>query len=143
MIIEKIINKSRLIEARIYFILLLGYFRARPIIFNFSFEDVKADYDYIKRKYFNDKETYKVNLSPATKTILVNKLLKYTGFSLYKNKTDKPLLIERLNDVVKINLEPRYVFDECIAYFGQQRIALAVNGKCSSIITTPFFRSNL
>ncbi len=122
---KKIINKSRLIEARIYFILLLGYFRARPIIFSFSFSDVEADYDYIKHKYFNDKETKKVNLSPATKTILINKLLKHTGFSIYKSKIDKGPLLKRLNDVVKINLEPRYVFDECLAYFGQNRIALA------------------
>jgi hypothetical protein len=122
---KKIINKSRLIEARIYFIILLGYFRSRPIIFNFSFADVEADYDYIKRKYFHDKEIFRVNLSPATKTILINKLLKYASFSIYKSKTDKSLLINRLNDVVKINLEPKYVFDECIAYFGQNRIALA------------------
>ena len=123
--IKKIINISRLIEARIYFILLLGYFRSRPIIFNFSFGDVEADFDYIKHKYFNNKEASKVNLSPATKTILINKLLKYSVFSIYKSKKDKPSLIKRLNDVVKINLEPRYVFDECIAYFGQNRIALA------------------
>jgi hypothetical protein len=57
--------------------------------------------------------------------MLINKLLKYASFSIYKSKTDKSLLINRLNDVVKINLEPKYVFDECIAYFGQNRIALA------------------
>jgi hypothetical protein len=66
-----------------------------------------------------------VSLSPATKTILINKLLKYASFSIYKSKTDKSLLINRLNDVIKINLDPRYVFDECIAYFGKYRIALA------------------
>ena len=65
------------------------------------------------------------DLSPTTKTKLINKLLKYTGFTAYQSKLDKEPLLKRLNDVVKINLEPRYVFDECIAYFGQNRIALA------------------
>ena len=65
------------------------------------------------------------DLSPTTKTKLINKLLKYTGFTTYQSKLDKEPLLKRLNDVVKINLEPRYVFDECIAYFGQNRIALA------------------
>ncbi|PSU41354.1 DDE transposase, partial [Photobacterium frigidiphilum] len=65
------------------------------------------------------------DLSPTTKTKLINKLLKYTGFSSFQSKNHKTPLIERLNYVVKINLEPRYVFDECIAYFGQNRIALA------------------
>ena len=65
------------------------------------------------------------DLSPTTKTKLINKLLKYKGFTAYQSKLDKEPLLKRLNDVVKINLEPRYVFDECIAYFGQNRIALA------------------
>ncbi len=65
------------------------------------------------------------DLSPTTKTKLINKLLKYTGFTTYQSKVDKQPLLKRLNEVVKINLEPRYVFDECIAYFGQRRIALA------------------
>ena len=56
---------------------------------------------------------------------MIKKLLLYTGYSVYQSKADRAPLIDRLNDVVKINLEPRYVFDECIAYFGQNRLALA------------------
>lgn len=108
-----------------YFILLLGYFRSRPIVFNFSFTQVSNDLDYVRSKYFSDKDMSLEDLSPTTKTKLINKLLKYTGFTAYQSKLDKEPLLKRLNDVVKINLEPRYVFDECIAYFGQNRIALA------------------
>lgn len=64
-------------------------------------------------------------MPPRTKTALIKKLLSYIGFSIYQSKLDNKPLLKRLNDVVKINLEPRYVFDECIAYFGQNRIALA------------------
>jgi hypothetical protein len=109
----------------VYFILLLGYFRSRPIVFNFSFTQVSNDLDYVRSKYFSDKDMSLEDLSPTTKTKLINKLLKYTGFTAYQSKLDKEPLLKRLNDVVKINLEPRYVFDECIAYFGQNRIALA------------------
>lgn len=59
------------------------------------------------------------DLSRTTKTKLVSKLLKQVGVSIYQSKINKVPLIRRLNDVVKINLEPRYVFDECIAYFGE------------------------
>jgi len=105
--------------------LLLGYFRSRPIVFNFTFADVETDYDYIKNKYFNDKDVDTDDLPPRTKTALIKNLLSYTGFSIFQSKVDKEPLLKRLNDVVKINLEPRYVFDECIAYFGQNRITLA------------------
>ena len=87
--------------------------------------DVVVDLDYVKTKYFNGKDMMLADLSRTTKTKLFKKLLNYTGFSNYHSKVDKELLLKRLNNVVKINLEPRYVFDECIAYFGQNRIALA------------------
>ena len=94
-------------------------------MFNFTFADVEVDYNYIKTKYFNDKYIDIEDLPPRTKTALIKKLLSYTGFSIFQSKIDKEPLLKRLNNVVKINLEPRYVFDECIAYFGQNRIALA------------------
>nr|WP_286203500.1 DUF4158 domain-containing protein [Pseudoalteromonas sp. NBT06-2] len=122
---QKLVNELRRLETRVYFILLLGYFRSRPIIFNFSFNDVVADLDYVRSKHFNGKDMVLADLSRTTKTKLVKKLIKHVGFSIYQSKLNKAPLIERLNDVVKINLEPRYVFDECIAYFGQNRIALA------------------
>ncbi|WP_283709300.1 Tn3 family transposase [Pseudoalteromonas prydzensis] len=122
---QRLVNELRRIETRVYFILLLGYFRSRPIVFNFSFTQVSNDLDYVRSKYFSDKDMSLEDLSPTTKTKLINKLLKYTGFTAYQSKLDKEPLLKRLNDVVKINLEPRYVFDECIAYFGQNRIALA------------------
>ncbi|SGZ15090.1 Transposase [Moritella viscosa] len=112
-------------ETRIYFILLLGYFRARPIVFNFRFLDVITDFEYVRNRYYQGINVSSDDLPSRTKTALIKKLLQYTGFSIYQSKENKKLLIDRLNDVVKINLEPRYVFDECIAYFGQNRFALA------------------
>ncbi|TMS94087.1 DUF4158 domain-containing protein [Pseudoalteromonas sp. S201] len=35
---QKLVNELRRTETRVYFILLLGYFRSRPIVFNFSFD---------------------------------------------------------------------------------------------------------
>lgn len=122
---QKLVNEFRRLETRIYFILLLGYFRSRPIIFSFSFSQVSSDLDYVKGRYYSDKNISMDDLSPTTKTKLINKMLKYKGFIAYQSKLDKEALLKRLNNVVKINLEPRYVFDECIAYFGQNRIALA------------------
>ncbi len=94
-------------------------------MFNFTFSDVDADYNYIKAKYFDDKSAETGDLPARTKTALIKKLLSYIGFTIYQSKIDKDPLLKRLNDVVKINLEPRYVFDECLAYFGQNRLALA------------------
>lgn len=120
------VNELRRVETRMYFILLLGYFRAHPIIFTFSFDNVKEDVDFIKEKYFSDKKMSYDDLSPTTKTKLVNKLLKHTGYLSHRNNGIKNGLLQRLNDVAKINLEPRYLFDECLSYFGQTMSHLLV-----------------
>tara|TARA_R110000772_G_scaffold260826_1_gene379020 strand:- start:3486 stop:6317 length:2832 start_codon:yes stop_codon:yes gene_type:complete len=104
---------------------LLGYFRARPVVFTFSFHDVVDDVNYVKEKYFSNKKMSNDDLSATTKTKLINRLFKYTGYSAYRNSADKSGLLERLKDVAKISVEPRYIFDECLSYFGQNTLALA------------------
>lgn len=65
------------------------------------------------------------DLSATTKTKLINRLFKYTGYSAYRSSVDKNGLLDRLNDVAQISVEPRYIFDECLSYFGQHTLALA------------------
>ena len=133
---QKIVNSLRQPETRLYFILLLGYFRYRPIVSNVLFSNVKPDYDYVKANHLGKKSINNLDIPPRTKTTIVKKLLNHTGYTLFDSKTDKPALAKRLNELVKVSLEPRYVFDECIAYFGQNRIALAGYTTIQDIITS-------
>ena len=90
-----LVKKCRRLETKVYFILLLGYFRCKPIVFNFSFNEVKADVDFILHKYFDDQDFDRNDLSPTSKTNLVNRLTSYTGYNLYQTKKHKVLLLER------------------------------------------------
>lgn len=122
---QKLVDECRRIDTKCYFILLLGYFRSKPIIPNFDFNAVKADLDFIISKYFKGKSIKTKDLSASTKTKLVSRLLTYTGYQHYRRNTHKPEILERLRDVATISVDPRYVFDECIAFFNQNQIALA------------------
>jgi len=95
---QLLVDECRRIETKCYFILLLGYFRSKPIIFNFSFSEVQSDVEYIEKKYFSGKKVKPAELSPTTKTKLINRLLNYVGYSLYQSKLYKSPLIEKLND---------------------------------------------
>ncbi|NMU82053.1 DUF4158 domain-containing protein, partial [Vibrio parahaemolyticus] len=90
----------------------------------FDFNAVKADLDFIISKYFKGKSIKAKDLSASTKTKLVSRLLNYTGYQYYRRKTHKLEILERLRDVVTISVDPRYVVDECIAFFNQNQIAL-------------------
>ncbi len=140
---QRLVDKCRQLETKVYFILLLGYFRCKPIIFNFSFDEIEADVGFVLHKYFENQKITKTDLAMTTKTKLINRLLAYTDHSIYKTKKHKALLLERLNDVTKISIEPRYVFDECLAFFGQHQIVLAGYSTLQNIISSVLLQERL
>lgn len=57
------------------------------------------------------------------------------GFSRLLRQ-DKQALIERLGDVATICTYPKYIFDECLAFLGQNRIGLVGYSTLQNMITT-------
>ena len=47
------------VKTRIYFMLQMGYFKAKQQIFKFSFEEVKNDLKFLWEKFFKDHDTFK------------------------------------------------------------------------------------
>ncbi len=122
--VKKFVFSLRKFESRVYFILLLGYFRAKPLIYNFSASDINDDLKFVLNKYFNNKKLDSFNLSDKFKIRLMNRLLEHVGFDRYKPGKHKKDLESRLKHTVKISADPRYLFDDCIAFFSQNRIVL-------------------
>ena len=50
------VNKQSLLSSKVYFILLLGYFREKPVIGQFRFRDVKDDLKYAVNRYYPDQK---------------------------------------------------------------------------------------
>lgn len=64
------------------------------------------------------------NLPDKFKIRLMNLLLEHVGFDRYKPGKHKKNLESRLKHTVKTLADARYLFDDCIAFFSQNRIAL-------------------
>ncbi|MBN7844425.1 DUF4158 domain-containing protein, partial [Providencia rettgeri] len=54
--IKKILAKMGKIETKIYLILLIGYFRAKPVVAQFKLREVKHDVDYIYATHFPNRK---------------------------------------------------------------------------------------
>ena len=52
----KVFNSRESVQIKTYFILLLGYFKYKPIILDFTLKDVKADLDYILQTHLSGKK---------------------------------------------------------------------------------------
>ena len=119
----KAVNQQSSLSSKVYFILLLGYFREKPLIAQFRFRDVKDDSKYVVNRYYPGKKLPRKNPSQSQVYYLRKKLL---GM-LHDRNLDgdiKPDLDTHLADVATICAEPRYLFDECLAFFARERIAL-------------------
>ncbi|CAM3486255.1 transposase (plasmid) [Xenorhabdus nematophila ATCC 19061] len=121
-------------ETRIYFILLIGYFRAKPVIPKFNLNEVAEDAEYIRKTYFPDENPEWMTMSKSTRSKLVNKALDILNFQRF-TEAHYTVLITRLKDVVTICTEPRYIFDETLAFFGQKRIALPGYTRLQELVT--------
>ncbi|HAK5802690.1 TPA: Tn3 family transposase [Salmonella enterica] len=118
--IDKIIN----IESRVYLILIIGYFRYKPVLPEFTPKNVKMDVKYIIQTYYKTENTnLNLNIPKSTKYRLIKRMLYVLGFEQL-TPSIKIELSERLNDVATICMEPKYIFDELLAFLGQRRIAL-------------------
>jgi TnpA family transposase len=118
--VDKIIN----IESRVYLILIIGYFRYKPVLPEFTSKNVKGDVKYIIQTYYKNESTnINLNIPKSTKSRLVKRMLYTLGFEQLTPPI-KCELSERLNDVATICMEPKYIFDELLAFLGQRRIAL-------------------
>ncbi|MGI9289532.1 MAG: DUF4158 domain-containing protein, partial [Pseudomonadales bacterium] len=120
---EEIVARLRSLETKAYFILLLGYFRVKPVIVHFRFREVREDLHHIISRYFPGSTLPRGDLARNIKSTLYQKLLETVHFSSF-TPFHKATLLKRLRDVATVCVDPRYLFDECLAYFSHERIAL-------------------
>ncbi len=121
-------------EIKLYLIILIGYFRAKPVVPKFTLRDVKEDVNYICKTYFPDKKPKYSAIGKSTRFKLVDKMLSILGFRKLVKQQQKEL-VKRLRDIATICSYPDYMFDECLVFFGQKRIGLAGYTTLQDIIT--------
>lgn len=129
------VRSMRKMGPPLYLILLIGYFRAKPVSLTFRFQDVQADLEYIRDTHLTGRKIPKQDLPKSTKHKLATKMLSIVGCNRFSRQQHLPKLRKRLEDVATIHAEAKYVFDECIAFFGQERIALTGYTTLQDIIT--------
>ncbi|OUR97978.1 hypothetical protein A9Q81_11990 [Gammaproteobacteria bacterium 42_54_T18] len=122
--ILRLVNRMDKIETKVYLILLIGYFRSKAVIPKFTLRQVKDDVNYLCETYFPGKKPKYSNIGKSTRSTLVNRALSILGFQKFQKK-HQTQLIARLRDVATICTYPHYMFDECLAFFGQNNISLA------------------
>ena len=116
-----ILSRLHGIKSRIYYILQLGYFKARRQFYIFKLQQVAADAQYVLRRYFSDDILTDLNITDVTR-------LKQQGFILellqYRicGEVERRQMYEQAQQIAQISNRPIYVFRELMAYLAREHL---------------------
>lgn len=104
------------IHVQLYFILQLGYFKAKQLFFNFAFHDVVDDVTHLLQRYFPDVPREpggpRPKLRPLNKRTILKQRQRILELFQYRlcTPTDRQRLLLRAQQAARISSKPVYVF---------------------------------
>ena len=110
--------------SRLYFILQLGYFKAKQQFYIFDLSQVAADRNRLQKRYFNQEFIPKKGtVSKPTRLAQQSKILILQQYQKVNSLLRKKLL-ERACQFASCHSKPIYIFRELISYMEQYKIVL-------------------
>lgn len=108
-------------RAKLHFILQLGYFKAKHLLFDFTFYEVREDVKYNMTRYFPTLKRPKTK--PSRNIIASNNknILKLLDFKDFSRET-LTLITDKLNKLTRQLNKPFIIFSELLLYLEQVRI---------------------
>ncbi len=135
-------NKYATTKTRAYFILQLGYFKARQQFFNFEFQEVRTDLTYVLTKYFKISKgrftgcITRQSISLQKKAIL--KLFDYQDLPAHQNNSAE----EHLAELLRYYPRGHDAFRHLLTYFDHQKIVIPTYRNLQDMFTRAFAKEN-
>ena len=107
------LEQLRLINAKIHFILQLGYFKASMMFFDVEPQDVKEDVQFIRERYFPEHHDSDLGISKVTRLKQQRVILKLGNYRDW-NARQKAMLEGRARQAATVCGKPLYVLRELI-----------------------------
>jgi TnpA family transposase len=120
----EILELFRSIKSQIYFILQLGYFRAKHLFFIFALDEVEDDCQYITEQYFNGKQIGGIKVIDKQTRLKQQRLILELHSYRLCGKEERLELEQKAQQSAMVYSKPVYVFREIINYIIDQQIVL-------------------
>ena len=118
---QEILETFHYNQSKLYFILQLGYFKARQMFFTFNIGDVENDIQFIKQRHFSDVDIKIAETTKPTRLAHRDIILRLYG---YRKCTEgiRNDLGEKAKQVATICTKPFFVFKELVIFLEHERI---------------------
>tara|TARA_R110002095_G_scaffold216559_1_gene214564 strand:- start:1188 stop:4208 length:3021 start_codon:yes stop_codon:yes gene_type:complete len=111
-------------DHRCMFVVLLGYFKVKPIVLSPGYHQIKQDLKYVCSEVIPGPGLRPFNLTQKTRVRIYQRIFKLTGHQRWLNKSHRSALITDLNEHARAWSQPRSLFDRAIEYLSAQNIAI-------------------
>jgi hypothetical protein len=110
-------------RSRCILTLLLGYFKAKPVILIPRYHQIKVDLKYISQDIIPGPGFTPFTLTRKEKDRLYSRILELTGYQDWSANAHLLSLVDYLKDQSRAWLAPRLLFDSAIEYLSKHKIA--------------------
>jgi len=107
----------------VYFVLLLGYFKVKPVVLNIRYGDVRDDLQFIAGELFPGVKLKRKSLSPMQKVRIYRRIFQLLDYQSFDDDSEAGLS-GRAETAAVVSIESRFLFDESIDYLSKHRIAI-------------------
>jgi len=128
------LNTLNNIEAKIDYILQLGYFRISQYFFTFTFLEVKEDVDFIVNTYFPNNTVKLGKINNRQHYLNRNIILNKYNIKVYCKKFENNLS-KYLKSLIKQSAIPKYLFDSAIKYCYKHNVLRPSYSKMQTLIS--------
>jgi hypothetical protein len=115
-------QKIRRRDQRCMFVVLLGYFKVKPITLSPGYHQIKQDIKYVCSEVFPGSGPSPFNLTRKAWVRVYNRVLEVTGHQRWKNERHRAALTRDLIEHAQAWAQPRSLFDRAIEYLSAQKI---------------------
>jgi len=126
-------------RTRVYFVLQLGYFKAKHQFFKFNIEDVRVDVEYILANFFNHAVH---NLSGCISRNYIDEqkrdILMLFGYQDWSSKKYKPQIESHICELLRYYPRVHNTLRQLLGYFDKQQIVIPTYRQLQDMFTTAF-----
>ena len=116
-----ILSQLHGLKSSIYYILQLGYFKARRQFFVFNLQQVVADAQYVQHSYFPDYVLDDLDITKVTRLKQQSLILELLQYRVCGEEERRQMRM-KAQQLAQISSRPIYVFRELMAYLNRQRL---------------------
>jgi TnpA family transposase len=117
-------QKIRRRDQRCMFVVLLGYFKVKPITLSPGYHQIKQDIKYVCSEVFPGSGLSPFNLTRKARVRVYNRVLEVTGHQRWENERHGAALTRDLIEHAQAWAQPRSLFDRAIEYLSTQKISI-------------------